>query len=359
MLEWTSALYLGMSHAHRSLRPWQQLTTGRPAALDPLPDAATIGARLARLQGCERAILAPSTLHVFWDVFGMIDRRRTAIYVDAGVYPIARWGVERAAAQGVLVQQFPHGNAGALHEKIMTDRLERAPLVVTDGFCPGCGRAAPLPAYLKIVQEHGGQLVIDDTQALGILGDKPGAINPYGSGGGGSLRWSGARDPRIVVIASLAKAFGAPIAALVGSTRFVQHFEEHSATRVHCSPPSIASFRAAALALAINTARGDALRTRLLHRVRYFRQALAATGLRATGGLFPVQTINLRRLDAVWLHEKLHQQGIHTILQRVRDDGGARLSLIITALHRRSDIDRTVEALAQLATGTVQRQLWR
>lgn len=350
MLDWTSALYLGMWHAHRSLRPWQQLTTGRPAVLDLAPTTAAIAARLAHLQGCDRAVLAPSTLHLFWDVFGMIDRRRTTIYVDAGVYPIARWGVERAAAQGVAVQPFPHYNAAALHQTILKDRLGHAPLVVADGTCPGCGRAAPLAAYRDIVQAHGGQLVIDDTQALGILGDNPSATQPYGSGGGGSLRWNGVNDRRIVVIASLAKAFGVPVAGLAGSTDRVQRFEEHSQTRVHCSPPSTATLRAAAQALAINATRGDMLRTQLLHRVRYFRRRLAAAGLRATGGLFPVQTIDLNGLDAGWLHDQLHQRGIHTLLHRARDNGGARLTLIITALHRRDTIDRTVEVLAQLAT---------
>ncbi|HEX6289289.1 MAG TPA: aminotransferase class I/II-fold pyridoxal phosphate-dependent enzyme [Herpetosiphonaceae bacterium] len=359
MLDWTSALYLGMRHAHRTLRPWRQLTTGRPAALDHGSSATAVAAQLARLQGCDRSLLAPSTLHAFWDVFGMIDRRQTAIYVDAGVYPIARWGVERAAAQGVHTRRFPHYTVAALREAIGEDRLGRAPLVVADGVCPGCGRVAPLAAYRDIVRAHGGQLVIDDTQALGILGDGPSATNAYGSGGGGSLRWSGAHDPRIVVIASLAKAFGVPITVLAGSADWVQHVEEHSETRVHCSPPSIASFRAAAQALAINHLRGELLRARLLHRVRYFRQALAAAGLRATGGIFPVQTIDCDGMDAAWLYEHLRRRGIHTILHRARGDGGGRLSLIITALHRRDAIDQTVEALAQLAASAVQRQLWR
>src|SRR5262245_64902371 len=100
VLDFTSALYLGLLHPSRVLRPWTQLTTGVPAALAPPPGAVAVTARLAALQGCERATLGTSTLHLFWDLFGLFPAREIAIYLDAGTYAIAGWGVERAAARG-------------------------------------------------------------------------------------------------------------------------------------------------------------------------------------------------------------------------------------------------------------------
>jgi 8-amino-7-oxononanoate synthase len=75
VLNFTSALYLGLRHPSWSLRPWAQLTTGAPAALAPPPGARMVADMLAALQGCERAALAPSTLHLFWDLFGMVGSR--------------------------------------------------------------------------------------------------------------------------------------------------------------------------------------------------------------------------------------------------------------------------------------------
>jgi len=37
----TSALYLGMRHPHNSLRPWVELTTGRPAAIEVAAEGST------------------------------------------------------------------------------------------------------------------------------------------------------------------------------------------------------------------------------------------------------------------------------------------------------------------------------
>ena len=117
MADFTSALYLGLRHPSRSLAPWDQLTTGRPAALFTSPSQGMVAGVLADLAGCERATLGSSTLHLFWDLFGMLDTRH-AIYMDAGLYPIGRWGVERAAARGIPVQVFTHHDGEALRRAL-------------------------------------------------------------------------------------------------------------------------------------------------------------------------------------------------------------------------------------------------
>ena len=71
MLDFTSALYLGLRHPLGSSRPWAALSLGRPAALQPPPGAGALARELAALQGCEAATLLPSTLHLFWDLFGL------------------------------------------------------------------------------------------------------------------------------------------------------------------------------------------------------------------------------------------------------------------------------------------------
>ena len=218
MLDFTSALYLGMHHPSETLEPWEQFTTGMPAALETPDRARALASNLADLQGCEQATLGTSTLHLFWDLFGMLAGEGVAIYMDDGVYPIARWGIERAAAQGVRVRSFPHHDGKTLRRLLERDASSRLrPVVVVDGYCPGCARPAPLVAYWKSAQEFGGYLIMDDTQALGVFGHGPGNALPYGSGGGGMLRWHDLKDRHVLVISSLAKGFGVPVAALAGT----------------------------------------------------------------------------------------------------------------------------------------------
>jgi len=155
------------------------------------------------------------------------------------------------------------------------------------------------------------------------------------------------------VVSSLAKGFGVPVAVLAGSEAMVRHFEASSQTRVHCSPPSAAVIHAAEHALAINEECGDNLRLRLAQLVRHFHSKLKEIGLSVKGGLFPVQTLApTPELDAKALYERLLQCRIRTVLHRARNGHRPRISFLITALHRQSDIDHAVDALARIARNT-------
>ena len=347
MLDFTSVLYLGMRHPRDELRPWTQLTTGRPAALEPAPEAEELAQVLAQLLRCERAVLAPSTLHLYLDLFDVLARDHIAIYADAGTYPIARWGIERAAAKGVPTATFQMHEPAALEQLLHRDRQSGyRPVVVTDGLCLANGRTAPLPDYLRLVRERDGYLVVDDTQALGILGKHPSQDAPYGRGGAGTPAWHGVEGPELIMGSSLAKGFGAPLAVIASNAKLIAKFEDLSATRVHSSPPSLAVISAARRALAVNEMRGDRLRSHLAKLVRHFREGLRQIGLSALGGLFPVQTLRaIPGIDPQRLYRRLLSFDVRAVLRSTRHMSGAALSFLITVLHTPSDIGCCMDAL--------------
>ncbi len=358
VLDFTSVLYLGFLHSSRELRPWQQFTTGVPAALAEPKISNAVANKLARLQGCEQSTLSPSTLHLFWDLFALITEQPTAIYLDAGAYPIARWGVERAALRDALIHYFPHRDGATLAQMIGRESSRRRPIIVSDGICTGCGCTVPVASYLKIARQRDGLVILDDTQALGLLGSNPDNSAPYGHGGGGSLRHSLLGGPEVILVSSLAKSFGVPVAVLSGSKAFVQHFQANSKSRVHCSPPSIVTLHAAERALYLNKTEGDIRRHRLAANVQSFRHMLAEVGLMADGGLFPVQTIRLLPyIDVAQLHQTLLDRGVRSVLRR-GCNGRLAISFVITARHRLNSIKYAVEKLtASINTNRDQRRL--
>ena len=354
MGDFTSALYLGLAHPSTALPGWEALTLGRPAALREPEGADAVAADLAQLQGAAAATLLPSTLHLFWDLLRQFARHvPTALLLDAGAYPILKWAADGAAALGAHVRRFAHHDAAALArlaQHAARDGLR--PVVVCDGFCPGCNRAAPLHAYARIAAGHGGTLVLDDTQALGVLGQAPSHACSYGHGGGGSLRWHGLTGAHIAVGASLAKGFGAPLAALSGSAALIARFRRESETRLHCSPPSIASVQAARFALDTTARSGERWRARLTRLVWRLRATLAEVGLAAIGQLpFPVQSFVTRHASSpeVLLRclNRLHAGGVQALLTRGCAGSAPRLTFIVTAQHTRSQIDRVAELLAR------------
>jgi 8-amino-7-oxononanoate synthase len=356
VIDLTSSLYLGLRHDSASLPGWERLTTGVPAALAAAPAAGTVARRLAGLVGAESATLVPSTLHAFWDLFAVLGSRE--IHVDAGTYPIALWGAERARCSGALVRPFRHHDPVALRRALAAQERDRrpvaasggGPVVLADGFCPGCGRVAPIERYLAAVAPAGGTVVVDDTQALGVLGT-PASGHPYGRGGGGIARWSRLSSPRLIVVASLAKGFGVPVATVAGDDVVVQQYLTRSETRVHSSPPSNAHLNAATEALRINAWRGDALRGHLARLVSQFRAGLGTLGVPLTPGLFPVQSTGAdARLDLQVVHLRLAGLGVRTVLNRPRCRRGIALSFLFTAAHRQADVAEAVRAV-EIALG--------
>ena len=336
----TSALYLGLDHASRCLPAWDRLTLGKPAALEAPPGARAVEKELAQLIGCERAVLATSTLHLFWDLFDVLARSDVNIFLDAGSYPVVQWGVERAGCRGTQVRSFhdPQALQSAIERE---DR--KPPVIVTDGYCTRSGRLAPIAQNLAVAAARGGLDVVDDSQALGIFG-KPSPWAAYGTGGGGSMKRAAIGGDRLIIGATLAKAFGVPLAVLAGSAAVLNQYESHSATRVHCSPPSSVAIAAAARALAVNRWHGDALRSKLAHNVSRFRHGLKRLGLGVIHGLFPLQPLRFPADIAQAIHAELEKRGVETVLQR---DG---IGFAITARHRCAEIDGALAHLAEAIT---------
>jgi 8-amino-7-oxononanoate synthase len=362
VLDFTSALYLGLEHASRGLPGWDRLTLGKPAALESQPGAGRVERRLATLIGCERTLLVTSSLHLFWDLFTLLAKANVNIFLDTDSYPIIQWGVERAACSGTLVKRFQPHDHEALR-KVLTSADGRPPVIVTDGYCPRCGRLAPIREYLALAEARRGFVVVDDSQALGIFG-KPSLGVVYGTGGGGSMQRAGVISDRLIIGSSLAKAFGIPVAVLAGSAEVINDFESRSATRVHCSPPSAADISATHCALRINESYGDSLRMALAQRVSRFRKGLRKLGLIAIPSPFPLQPIRLPDdVEAKKVHEQLSARGVETVLHRGTRSKDARMSFVITARHSSNDIDQTLSlmtcVLANQKRSATRRELTR
>ena len=168
-----------------------------------------------------------------------------------------RGGASNGRRARITVRRFPHYDTAAACELIeQDDRSGSRPVIVADGFCPSCGSSRAdraVPAMRGGARRQAG--------ARRYPGARParrdGPRHAHGDGGGGSLRWRGVSSPDVIVGASLAKALGVPMAVLSGSEPVIRRFEQQSETRVHCSPPSLASLRAAEHALALNRRHGD------------------------------------------------------------------------------------------------------
>ncbi|WP_210464277.1 pyridoxal phosphate-dependent aminotransferase family protein [Rufibacter roseolus] len=346
MDDFTSALYLGFCNPSSQVPPWQRLTTGVPAALKEPFSNQYVAAQVAKMQGLERGVISPSSLHLFWDVFGQV-KENTIILADDKLYAVARWGLERAASRRAKVIYFKHQDAKDLALKLRHHVAQKASLlVVTEGWCPHCGKPAPLPEYVSLTRKYDGLLLVDDSQAFGVLGTGRTKDQPYGKGGGGLLQWYDVQGDDILTICSLAKGLGVPLSVLSGSQQQIEKFKSQSETRVHSSPVSAAHVQAACLAIAENRKRGNLLRLKLFENVKLFRESLARIGVITQGGFFPVQVLKLpNRTNPYAMYKLLLSLNVRALLLAPHQGQKPEISFCLTALHSPEQIKRAATCI--------------
>jgi 8-amino-7-oxononanoate synthase len=191
-----------------------------------------------------------------------------------------------------------------------------------------------------------------------VLGAGPSETHPYGRRGGGTVRHLGVGGPEVVIVCSLAKAFGAPLACLSGSRAVVDRIAAESETRTHASPPSLADLHAAESALRANASSGEELRRRLVALVRSFRSGVRGLGMSLVRTLLPIQTLGpMSRRRARATTQALLKRGIKAA--PVGTHRGAGIVFLLRADMTETHIDRTIHALRlpapvpSLATGVV------
>lgn len=356
----TPVLHFDRAH-YLDLNPYplavtQPVATGMPAVLFEPKQERALAEKIAALQGQAAAVVGMSTLHLFWDWFELVRQTPVQVFMAADTYPSIQLLARRAFRPPCL---HIFRDQAELAAQLAQVPVHSPVMIVADSWSLRSNQPFAVNACLTLLAGRRGLLVLDDTQTCGLLGCNASRQLPLGVGGGGILPWAGAATDRVVLITSLAKAFGTPVAVLSGNAGVVACFREQSRTRLYCSPPSPWVVEHALHALQQHAHVGEWRRRLLVGHIRYFQAQLQGLGIRVEGGMFPMQKLVFPYgWQCVAVCRYLRRRQLETVV--TRSDGGAcALTVILRAGHRREDLRRLVmllaQGLAQLATSTRQR----
>jgi glycine C-acetyltransferase len=203
------------------------------------------------------------------------------------------------------------------------------------------GDVAPLPQICDLAERHGAAVAVDDSHATGVLGPT----------GRGSPEFHGVMDRVDIVTSTLGKALGGAVGGFtVAAAEVVEYLRQRSRPYLFSNtlPPMVALAALKALELAGGSSE---LRDRLHANARRLRGGLEAAGFALRPGQHPIIPVMLG--DAALagrVADRLLEKGIYVIgfSYPVVPQGQARIRLQVSAAHSPEQIDRALQAFAEV-----------
>ncbi|ACX96339.1 aminotransferase class I/II-fold pyridoxal phosphate-dependent enzyme [Halothiobacillus neapolitanus] len=270
-------------------------------------------------------------------VIGHLFGAKDLIVHDALIHNSALVG---AQLSGATRRSFPHNDTEALERLLIEqrDRFERV-LIVVEGIYSMDGDAPDLPELVRIKNQFGALLMVDEAHSFGVLGATGLGLREHANVPAKAVDiWMG----------TLSKALAGCGGYIAGSTALIEQLRYSAPGFVYSvgmAPPV-----AAASLAALNILRTEPERVSSLHtNGRYFLEQARAysfnTGLSMGYSVVPVVLGN--SLKAVKLSISLLEQGINAqpIIYPAVEERAARLRFFISCSHQTKHID---QALAQL-----------
>jgi 8-amino-7-oxononanoate synthase len=237
------------------------------------------------------------------------------------------------------LRRYPHLDMAAL-ERLLQAHGSGRKLIVTDAVFSMDGDIAPVRALLELCERYDAWLVLDDAHGFGVLGER----------GRGALEHFGVRSSRIAYMATLGKAAGVFGAFVAGDEVLIDTLVQRARTYVYttAAPPLLARTLVKSLEL-IETESWR--RTRLRELVTRLRTGLEGSRFELLPSETPIQPLVIGdSAEAVRVSDELARAGV--LIPAIRPPtvprGTARLRVSLSADHQAQDVDRLVNALAEL-----------
>ena len=256
------------------------------------------------------------------------DRLNHASLIDGGVLSRAR------------LKRFRHNDVAHLEQQ-MTGQQDGEAMVAVDGVFSMDGDLAPLPELARCCAQQGAWLLVDDAHGLGVLGrEGRGSVDHYGLG----------QSEVPVLMGTLGKALGSFGAFVAGSEALIETLIQQSRSYIYTTalPPAVAEATRASLRLVCSERERREHLQRLISRFRHEVSGLGLSLMESSTAIQPILAGSAAQ--ALTWSRALESQGILVMAIRppTVPEGSARLRITLSASHSMAQLERLLEALAEL-----------
>ncbi len=215
-------------------------------------------------------------------------------------------------------------------------------LLITDGVFSMEGDIAPLPQLCDLAEKYNCIMMVDDAHASGVLGRN----------GRGTVDHLGCHGRVDIQVGTLSKAIGAMGGYVCGSRDLIEWLYHRGRPFLFSTshPPSVTASCQAAFGL-LDSPEGEKLIKKLWANTKFFKKRLKESGFSTGASETPITPIHVgEAAKAFEFSRRLFDAGLYApaVGYPTVPEGKARLRAIVTATHKRAELERAAEILAEV-----------
>ena len=295
-------------------------------------------ARISGFLGMEDTILYSSCFDANAGLFETLLSEDDAIISDALNHASIIDGVRLSKARRY---RYANNDMGELEDRLKQAADARFRLIATDGVFSMDGIIANLAGICDLAEKYDAMVMVDDSHAVGFVG-------AHGRGSPEHCRVEGRVD---IITGTLGKALGGASGGYTSARRPVVDWLRQRSRPYLFSNTLAPVIAAASLEVFDIVERGGGLRTRLYDNAARFREKMKKAGFTLAGAGHPIIPVMIGDAAlAQAMAAKMLERGIYVIAfsYPVVPKGQARIRTQMSAAHSFDDIDRAVEAFAEV-----------
>jgi glycine C-acetyltransferase len=295
-------------------------------------------ARIARFLGMEDAILYSSCFDANTGLFETLLGPEDAIISDALNHASIIDGVRLCKARRL---RYANNDMAELEARLKEAGDCRFRMVATDGVFSMDGIVANLPAICDLAERYDAMVMVDDSHAVGFVGEK----------GHGTPELCGVEGRIDILTGTLGKALGGASGGYTAARAEVVDWLRQRSRPYLFSNTLAPVIAATSLEVLDILEESGELRERLKENARFFRAGLADLGFTLVPGSHPIIPVMLGEATlAQEMAARLLEKGIYVIgfSFPVVPSGKARIRTQMSAAHSRTELERALAAFAEV-----------
>jgi glycine C-acetyltransferase len=238
------------------------------------------------------------------------------------------------------VVRFRHNNPEDLKKLVKENKNFRRKLIITDGVFSMDGDIAQLNELVKVAQNFGCMLMVDDSHGEGVLGS-------HGRGIVDHFKLHGKVD---IELGTLSKAFGVAGGFITGKKKLIELLRQKARPFLFSTGMSIPDAAACLEAVKI-LEKSDIFVKKLWENTKYFKLRMVKLGFDTGKSQTPITPIMLKEEKLTQeFSKKLFQKGVlaTAIVYPTVAKGAARIRVMPSAIHSKDDLDKAINTFKEV-----------